>query len=275
MDELICPECAAVCPPDISEGLCPSCGYVFGTPSQRIWPSITNSWVLLFVAVWGLLVFQSGGPLLVVVIGIFLAVAWTIFTQPGLERSLRSHSDGAPRVSVPLSKPAMPDEWQFVSKLPRPRNVYLPPTAKLWIFLECAIFFAVGGVLLWYEVKTFIVESSFRWEQPLIAIWFVLWIRLFGLARLRDLKSVREMLRDGELTPGLVTTWQRTRFGTHLTYQFWNDAGQKLEASARLHAYARQIKITDPLQVYYLSDEPKRNVALCCTPLRIRSGTRI
>jgi hypothetical protein len=279
MDELTCPQCSAVCTPEISGGYCPHCGYNFGMSSAQSWKDATNAWVLLFVAAWGVLVFQSGGSFGVVALGLLLVFAWTLSNQQrrtGLQRlpaapSPNAESDSSSSLGVEPSKPSMPDEWQTVAQLRRPRDVYLPSSAKIWLFLDGAIFIAVGGLLLWYSVKAFARHPSFAWVQLLVILWIALWL-FFGVARVRDIRKTRELLRDGELTAGVLTIWRHDRYGNFLRYHFWSESGQKFEAVGRLHQSAQRMARTDLLQVFYLSSEPKRNVALCCTPLRIRTA---
>jgi hypothetical protein len=250
--------------------------------SAQSWKDATNAWVLLFVAAWGVLVFQSGGSFGVVALGLLLVFAWTLSNQQrrtGFQRlpaasTPNAESDGSSSFGVAPSKPAMPDEWRTVAQLRRPRDVYLPSSAKIWLFLDGAIFIVVGGLLLWYSVKAFARHPSFSWVQLFMILWLTLWV-FFGVARVRDIRKTREILRDGELTAGILTSWRPyRRYGNFLTYQFWSESGQKFEAVGRLHQSAPQMARADLLQVFYLSDEPKRNVALCCTPLRIRSGVR-
>jgi len=280
MDELTCPQCSAVCTPEISGGYCPHCDYNFGMSSVQSWKDATNAWVLLFVAAWGVLVFQSGGSFGVVALGLLLVFAWTLSNQQRhtgfqeLLAPLTPHAEsGIASLGVAPSKPTMPDEWQTVAQLRPPRDVYVPSTAKIGLFLDGGIFIVVGGLLLWYSAKEFARHPSFAWVQPFMILWFALWV-FFGVARVRDIRKTREILRDGELTAGILTSWRHDRYGNFLRYQFWSESGQKFEAVGRLHRSAQRMARTDPLQVFYLSYEPKRNVALCCTPLRIRSGAR-
>jgi len=77
------------------------------------------------------------------------------------------------------------------------------------------------------------------------------------------------VLRDGELAPGVLTDWSKVRYGISIRYQFWTSSGQRFEGSGNVNS-RRDLTASDGIfPVFYLSHQPKSNLALCCTDLRI------
>jgi hypothetical protein len=276
VDELTCPRCRAVSVPATSAGLCPHCSYNFRAPMARIRLAAAKyGFPVLFVAL-GILLLRNGFPALVI-IGV-ASFAWACSklaekSQTGLHErpvALKLDAGTIHNASVPLSMPTMPGEWQPVALLSRPRDVYLPLAAQARTFLFIIIFFAFGGVALRQSV-VLIQNHSFRWYDlplmfPIATVPFI----IAGI--MRDLIAAREILRDGELTPAILTDWRQSRHGIHLKYQFWTISGQKFEGEGKLNSKKELGAKENPLLVFYLPQNPKSSVALCCTPLRLRLG---
>src|SRR5580765_1979288 len=82
-----------------------------------------------------------------------------------------------------------------------------------------------------------------------------------------------EVLREGQLTAAVLTDYREGRRGTFfLSYQFWTENGEIFKGSGTLVPGKDPALGKQPLQVFYLPQNPKRNVALVCTMVQIRLG---
>lgn len=96
----------------------------------------------------------------------------------------------------------------------------------------------------------------------------------------RQTRSDQRIVRDGVLTPGVLTGWFDNssytgvrRTNIRIRYQFWTESGQKFEGSGTLMSGISFDSLTfnqEPLKVFYLPENPSKSVALCCT--RSRAG---
>ena len=136
---------------------------------------------------------------------------------------------------------------------------------KVWILLGAGADLAFIGFVI----------GIFR-EKPAITSghWFLLcWLVFFafaGVASVRGFFADREVLREGEVTAGVLTDWARVRYGVSIRYQFRTTSGQRFEGSGKVNS-EQDLTENGIFPVFYLSHGPKRNVALCCTHLRIRA----
>lgn len=105
----------------------------------------------------------------------------------------------------------------------------------------------------------------------------ILGVILYAVQRSR---SDERILRDGVLTPGVLTGWydksSYTRTGYHanirIRYQFWTESGQKFEGSGTLISGTSLDSLSinqEPFKVFYLPQNPSKSVALCCTSSRV------
>ena len=106
------------------------------------------------------------------------------------------------------------------------------------------------------------------WDNWFLLLWIAGLISI-GAASVRRFLIEREVLRDGELAPGVLTDWSKVRYGISIRYQFWTSSGQRFEGSGKVNS-SRDLEASDGIfPVFYLSHQPKSNLALCCTDLRI------
>lgn len=192
------------------------------------------------------------------------------------EKMRQSLSLNAPKVHVPvsMSKPELPAEWGPVARVPRPRDVYSPATAKIWRVLGAAAWAVTAAFViypLWKNSAGTVQGRSLPrlvWDNWFLLLWIAGFISI-GVASVRGFFIEREVLRDGELAPGVLTDWSKGRYGISIRYQFWTSSGQRFAGSGKLNS-RRDLEATDGVfPVFYLSQQPKSNVALCCADLRI------
>ncbi len=128
----------------------------------------------------------------------------------------------------------------------------------------------------WRRIESFVQRGKISFA-PLIYPAVILGIIVYAVQRSRGDERI---LRDGVLTPGVLTGWydksSYTRTGYHshirIRYQFWMESGQKFEGSGTLTSGTSVDSLSinqEPLKVYYLPQNPSKSVALCCTTSRV------
>jgi len=276
VDELACPRCAAVVA--ISQSaVCSNCGYDFSRPAARI-RFVASRYPWLIVLLPFAVATIRSGLVFSAIVALFALIAVGFSLTEKMRQSL---SLNAPKVHVPvsMSKPDLPAGWEPIARVPRPRDVDSPPTAKVWSLLGaagCVVAAVFAIYTLWKNSAVTVQGRSLPrlvWENWFLLLWIVGFISI-GAASVRRFLIEREVLRDGELTPGVLTDWSKGRYGISIHYQFWTPSGQRFEGSGTLNS-RRDLKASDGIfPVFYLSHQPKSNVALCCTDLRITGYRR-
>jgi hypothetical protein len=171
----------------------------------------------------------------------------------------------------------MPNDWRALVLLSRPREVFMSSAAKGELVLTVALFsFGLGVVFLsfihnasWSEFRTLVHNPQ---NGLLGLLWLTAWV-YFSISSIREWFVAWAVLRDGELTTGVLTDWHEGRSGTSISYQFWTDSGQRFERHGKVFSNEELTVPTiqrEPLKVFYIPEDPTKSVALCCTPLRIR-----
>lgn len=271
MDELVCPRCAAAVAFPQS-AVCSNCGYDFSRPTARIRLVASRYLWLIVLLPFAVATIRSGLVFsAIVTLFVLLAMGFSL-----TEKMRQSLSLNAPKVHVPvsMSKPELPAEWERIARVPRPRDVYSPPTAKVWSVLGAA-WCVVGAVFaiytLWKNSAVTVQGRSLPrlvWDNWFLLLWIAGLISI-GAVSVRRFLIEREVLRDGELAPGVLTDWSKVRYGISIRYQFWTSSGQRFEGSGNVNS-RRDLTASDGIfPVFYLSHQPKSNLALCCTDLRI------
>ncbi len=272
MEEVTCPRCGAVFAPDNTVGQCASCGYDARTLFARLRFVDKDLIAIALFLIFSVLVIHS-----VLFAGIALVQAWSVFSQKtkiGLHKPLTAlnlEPQKSMSTALPISKPSIPNEWQALASLSRPRRVFMSSAAKGELALSAAIFLGVGGFFLdsfWNQFATMREHPQTGWFGLL---WLALWI-YFGIGSIRQWFFSWEILKDGELTTGVLTDWREGRGGLSVTYQFWTDSGRRFERQGKVLNKEELADEKAPLKVFYLPQDPTKSVALCCTSLRIRLG---
>ena len=128
----------------------------------------------------------------------------------------------------------------------------------------------------WQQMKNFVPNRKISFA-PLVYPVVILGLIAYAVQRSRGDDRI---LRDGVLTPGVLTGWydksSYTRTGYHshirIRYQFWTESGQKFEGSGTLISDTSLDSLSinqEPLKVFYLPQNPSKSVALCCTTSRV------
>jgi hypothetical protein len=209
---------------------------------------------------------------------IAIAQAWSMFTQNaeiGLHRpptALNLETRKSNSAPVPMSRPAMPSDWRALGLLSRPRDVFMSSGAKGGLILTVFIFaFGLWALFTYASRNEFLTLIHHPKNGLLGLLWLTFWV-YFGITGIREYFVGREILRDGELTTGVLTDWRERRGGISVSFQFWTDSGQRFERHGKVHSKDELSNKTDPLKVFYLPQDPTKNVALCCTPWRLGPG---
>ena len=269
MEEATCPRCSAVFVTSNTAGLCPNCSYNYRTLFARIRSFDSNLVALIFLLVFSLFVIHS-----VILFGIAAAQVWSIFAQkakiglykPPIALDLETRKPNP--TFIPVSKPPILGEWKPLTMLARPRDVSLSPKTFSELAFTTAVHLAVLAAFIrsfWGQITTFA-------QHPLDSLFDLIWLGLWlfiGAAGLRDWIVAREILRDGELTTGLLTDWREGEHGPSIS-QFWTDSGLRFERRGKVVTKEELANEKDPLNVFYLPHDPKKSVALCCTSLRLK-----
>ena len=295
--EVKCWRCSAVFVPEATAGRCPHCGYNFQTPFVRLRLAIGSFLGPTGLLAYGLYLLRDGGLAAIILLGGSIAWAWSIYTEKsarwfhkpiialGLEDQNRE-AGSLPFTSDPiggptrpaqkprdlnfatLSKPTIPDNWRALAIVPCPREL------SSTLFSHREVVLTVGLIL----ELVFILGQLSRdklmafFQHPGEGIWDLLFPAILALIivrAIREASTEREALRDGLLTVGVITNWIDGKRGASIDYQFWTDSGEKFEGHGRLVSKEDLSILQEPLKVFYLPHNPAKNVALCCTALRV------
>lgn len=266
MNELVCPRCAAVIANVQSTAVCSNCGYDFRVATARIRLVASRYLWLIFLLPFAVVTIRSGAVFSAIV-AIFVVLAMGFSSTAKMRQSLSLGSD-APRTHVPspsFAKPRLPTEWESIARLPRPRDVHVPSATKVWTLIAATAYVAGFG----FAIHSLWKNSAVSYDNLFLLLWLVFYVSI-GTASVRTFFADREVLREGELTPGILTDWTQGRHGISIRYQFWTPSGQRFESSGKVNSRRDLMRASDGiLPVLYLNHQPKRNVALCCTHLRI------
>lgn len=274
--ESACWRCQAIFSPEATGKLCPNCG-----SHSDVWLAKLRFSAIDFIgpiALTGVGLEQMRADPVFSVIFVVSSFFWAgfIYFQNIGEWVETSAAD---RTS--LSKPPMPDNWKRLSTSPSyastapSRGLSTRPTAGFtWAALACGL--VVYFISRWHRRENFVQRGKIMFE-PLIYVAVILGIIVYAVWRSR---GDEQILRDGVLTPGVLTGWydksSYSRTGYHsyirIRYQFWTESGQKFEGSGILTSSTSVDGLSinqEPLKVFYLPQNPSKNVALCCTTSRV------
>ncbi|MGH9745790.1 MAG: hypothetical protein ACRD59_06735 [Candidatus Acidiferrales bacterium] len=285
----------------MSEATCESCGAVFASTPGSLCPHCRRNpksalskilsqipdyvWPILAFLAWVVLADSADGGWVGLAI-IALVIAWPFLSQKsqrGLHEPVtalnldptgaRARAVAVGLTEIASSPPKTPEEWESLLVLPRPRELYLRASAKVDLVFESILF--VAGI--WFAI--FMIERDYiDWKRlgsgVFLAVWLSIWI-LGELERIRNELQARRLLRDGEVTIGLIVDWYSGRHSTRLKYQYWTRMGQGFEHTGKIMSERKFYLEKGPVPVFYLPEEPTKSVALCCAVSRVRySGER-
>jgi hypothetical protein len=268
MEEVACPRCGGIFVPENTAEVCPNCSHNAGALFPRLRREDID---LIGIALF--LIFSAAVVHSLLFALVALAEAWAMFSvnkKIGLHRpptalNLGTQITGA---VVPISQPSMPDNWKDLASVPRPRRVIMSAPIKADLALSVAVFLGVGAFFADLFWKQFAVPRKHPFVFWLGGLWLALWV-YFGTRCVRHWFSCWEILRDGELTTGVLTDWREGRSGPSISYRYWTNSGKSFECSGRVVSKKELADQEAPLKVFYLPQDPSKSVALCCTKLRI------
>jgi hypothetical protein len=186
-----------------------------------------------------------------------------------------------------LSKPPMPDSWKRFASTPRelessilgPSSLRAPGLTWAEQLLITALICgtAIYAASRWRQIEDLVLHGNVS-LAPFISPTVILCILVYAIRRTH---ADERILRDGALTVGVITDCYDkstlSRFGSQhyprIRYQFWTESGQKFEGSGTLTSGFPSPSLSiqqEPLKVFYLPQDPTKNVALCCTTSRVR-----
>jgi len=299
--EVTCWHCRAVFDPDATGKRCPHCGRRSEAWLAKLrFAAIDFLGPIVLMGV-GLAELRDAPALFVLfVVGSLLWAGFIYFQDtgdwietPATDLSL-VESRRIPENST-LSKPPMPNSWKRLASLRRElefsfassehspslgdtkhRALGLTWAEQLLIAaLICGT--VLYAVLRWHQIRDFVLHGHIS-LAPITTPAVILFIIVYAVRRT---SADERILRDGVLAPGVITGWYDksnfTRYGsqpyTRIRYQFWTESGQKFEGSGILNSGFSTTSLSieqEPLKVFYLPQDPSKNVALCCTTSRVR-----
>jgi hypothetical protein len=282
--EVTCWHCRAVFDPTTTGKRCPYCGH-----HPEAWLAKLRFAAIDFIGPAGLVavvVFNFKDDPAISAMFLFGAVVWAIFIL------YEDVSDWVPTSGALPIKPPMPEGWKQFSPVrgtrlidatsstgtgKRNQATALPRTSGL-TWAEQLLIAVLASALIAYGALHWNQIASFRGVMH-IPVTSVAYVAVFGgliVYGIRRTSFEKEVLRDGLLTTGVLAGWydksSYTRTGyqkyIRIRYYFWTESNQKFEGSGTLIAglSADDLSINqEPLKVFYLPQDPSKNVALCCT----------
>jgi hypothetical protein len=191
-----------------------------------------------------------------------------------LDLTPRAASGGAAENSwTPPPQPAVPAQWAPLMSVPRPREVYWPFGSKVRTTVEVA--FILGSVGFFAFVLHGSLATFRHWADAWrhdFALFIITtaadWMVLAGIWR--EFQN-RQVMRDGEATIGTIVDWVvGRRNSSTAVYQFWTRNAERFERRDWVRSGKGEYSAPGLVPVFYLPEDPTKNLALCCTILRVR-----
>ena len=291
MEEVVCPRCGAVFFLSAGTPLCPHCSLNVASRWKRIVVQARrNAWQVILGLFIGLGMWPAdfGRRTLWAVLGLGLLVwLWSIFAESVAgnlhshlttlnlggqhERTEKPKSEYVPTAPAP---PRVPAEWQPLLELPRPRDVYMTIRAKLaTVGGMAALIASVGfaGYVSWRHHR----GAWLRWIQHadwVTGLFLAAWV-YYGIHAVRYELPARALLRDGEVTIGIITQLKSSGHGSGtVAYRFWTRTGQRFEHRRSFVSGGSVFAQGGLVPVFYLPEDPTKSVALCCAISRVRTA---
>lgn len=203
--------------------------------------------------------FRGGVALLRPVVFLLLAGATALIALAAWRSSKRNET-------TPRSTSSRPDEEQqfhMLLELARPRPVRLSARGKSSLIVLAA------GMLLLVIVLTLMATLPAAGARRSVASGRMILVyavplglvAVLGLLMRRGLAREKNLLAQGELTLGRVTRQWRSRNGNGIRYEFSPAGGQAISRSCT--DYSRQFSEGMAIPVFYQTDQPNRQIALC------------
>ncbi|MGC1201913.1 MAG: hypothetical protein WA879_10220 [Candidatus Acidiferrales bacterium] len=169
-----------------------------------------------------------------------------------------------------LQPPEVPAVWRPLMSLPRPREVHIPAKSLRDVALTAGLVLMTIFLLALDSRRHSAPWGTWRAFNSL-DLWTVVCITsemCAAFATIRQEMKGRALLRDGEVTIGFPTDIIPGGAGRTVVYQFWTRSGQRFEDSGPIESSA--LSDTGLVPVFYMPEDPTKNIALCCTKARVR-----
>jgi len=283
MSEIHCLHCGALFQANPGLSVCPHCGANPRDLLSVIRTNVSRYFWQVFALVVPALPFLFSGrnrDAVGVVAAVFaVGITWMFMTSASQRRSrpitaLEIQSRRKLEEAAPLPPPRPPEtpkEWKPLVSLLRPRDVYIPfwKAVKIWgegAFLVVALGFASSSMYahpleprLW----------AFSRLDYVTAVGFVVALPFWLRNRFREISS-RSLLRDGEVTIGVIADWISRGEGKTAVYQFWTRTGERFQHERAVVSDEKTYSEVGYVPVFYSPEDPTKSVALCCTAFRVR-----
>lgn len=285
--ELTCWHCRAVFNPETTVKRCPNCGR-----HPEVWLAKLRFAAVDFIGpafLVGMALYQFHEDVMFSALFIIGSLVWVGFIL------YEDISDWVPTTDVPLTKPPMPDTWKRLAPMHGPGQLEPGSISDTGTPKQASAGRASGltmaeQLLIAVLTSALIAYAALRWNQlksslslTKIPVTFITYAAVVGgliAYAVRRTSFEEQVLREGVLTTGVLAGWydksSYTRSGYHvyirIRYYFWTESGQKFEGSGTLNPGLSTDSLSinqEPLKVFYLPQDPSKNVALCCTTSRV------
>jgi hypothetical protein len=275
MPPVVCPQCRAPVAISLGKAYCPRCGWNREAAERqtRLLLRVLPVLVIVFDTPLIIWVLTGHAALLGLVFFGLLAIAPAVFIVLAVRRSLKKivtsttlapgklSPTGAPEIEAPSQDPA--EQFRILLGLPRPRPVRLSPRGKSSLTIMGA------GVLLLATLLVLMASlppaaGRKNIAPQRLALVYALPVGLAGVLAVlmkRGLAHERRLLAEGELALGRVTRQWSSRNGNGIRYEFATQAGETISRSAT--DYSRQFYEGMSVPVFYETQQPKKQIALC------------
>lgn len=151
-----------------------------------------------------------------------------------------------------------------IAELPRPRRVRMSRRGKLTAVMVTAILLASMGLFVsGLAAKTAAAQRNGGRQQFLPFALPILFILIIVPVMLLTVAGQNSLLADGEIATARVTKRWAARHGPKIRYEFNTPLGEHFSRSASDGPGQLQVGMTVP--VFYDSQKPKKQVALCAS----------
>jgi hypothetical protein len=286
--EITCWHCRAVFDPETAGKRCPNCGHHPDAWLAKL--RFAASDFIGPVVLLGLALYNFRDDVVFSTLFAIGSLVWVGFIW------YQDTEGWVPISDTPLSKPQMPETWRPMASLPSPREIEpaLPTDSgasrqssapfrgsRLTLAEQVLIAALLSGLLVYAVLhRNQFADFVTRGKVPVFFM-YVGVIAGLVIYAVRRVRSDEQVLRDGILTTGVLAGWydksgySRTGYyrNIRIRYQFWTESGQKFEGSGTLNSEYPEASLSirqEPLKVFYLAQQPAKNVALCCTTCRVK-----
>jgi len=285
--DLKCPRCGFLFWEEHHPSICPKCGWDWNSPLGRIRTLLSRCASPPFVyaipmLAFGLMLHFSAAFWVVAVITLAAAGRSLVLEkahkgpyEPLTTLELRAPGPVRPIMPLTITPPApppIPQRWQALLSLPRPRDVHFKLGGQIRTILASRVL-EVFTILPFLELVRDLHKNG-NWFFFLQKNWQLgivtgLWICVSARSIRNEIRA-RLLVRDGEATIGRIALWQQAGGRGSVTYMFWTRTGDMFEHSHTAVFESGEDVEKQLVPVFYSPENPERSIALNCTNWRVR-----